>query len=85
MSFTDEDLVRWKTWWEIKAPGSSCDCMDYQTMQALLARLEAAESILENGIAMTHSEDCDKIEHFDLACTCNSGKLWEAWRKSCGK
>jgi hypothetical protein len=78
MRFTDDNLKRLK-----KRADANDPTEDW--LRALIARLEAAECILENGIALTHTEDCDKVEHHDLVCTCGSQEKWEAWRKAAGK
>lgn len=83
MTFSDEDLKQVKD--QIKTGWSSLTTMPGGGLDALLARLEAAELILENGVSLTHFEDCDKIEHHDWKCTCGSEERWEAWRKKAGK
>lgn len=75
--FTDGDLARWKAYYEDPKRGNTP-----LKWKALLARLEAAELILENGVSLAHFEDCDKMEHSDLACTCGSEERWYAWLRS---
>lgn len=86
MTFTDDDLKRLKEW------GDRCNCtpetdltcgqLGHLKTKALLARLEAAEAVIEgtwNG--------CDH----DRICDCPPGwspipqKKLEAWRKAAGK
>lgn len=86
--FTDDDLKRLKE-------DMSCICTSNKgcmhkvwgppDLLALLARLEAAELILDNGLALTHDEDCIKTEWIDLECDCGANKRWKAWRKVAGK
>ena len=86
--FTDEDMRRLKE--ELQERTSLGDLygdgyLGPDKMKALLARLEAVELILNKGVSLTHTEDCDKVEHHDLKCTCGSERRWEAWRKKAGK
>jgi hypothetical protein len=78
MTFTADDLKRLKEWWEHKAPGSSCDCMDYDTAQALLARLEAAEKFNSLARVILTKAHPDSVDAQML------NNAYEAWRKAKG-
>jgi hypothetical protein len=82
--FTDDDLERWKTWWEIKAPGSSCDCMDYKTMKALLARLEAAEDVCVSADIISRNGGINESGISFGSLKAELDVYLEAWRKACG-
>lgn len=84
MSFPDDELHRLKVWIKNNSHEDD-DGLSVRGTKRLLERLEAAENLLENGVALTHSEDCDKVEHHDLKCTCDTQERWEAWRRAAGK
>jgi len=77
--FLDDDLKRLKE--DLEKHGS--DIFEpIELWQALLARLEAAENIIEYSAG--HDEDCDEVQSGDK-CSCEYDKLYEAWRKAAGK
>lgn len=85
MSFTDEKLELWKHNLEssLKLNGEFAYTIevDRQKLQALIARLEAAEKALER-MNDTHYEDCDELNGGN--CDCGTDEAMGAWRKSKG-
>jgi hypothetical protein len=82
MPFTDDDLKRLKE--DMSRPFWA---ISQDNVKALLARLEAAEAMIE----YTHDdEDCPKTftaipEKDRKPCQCGLDEKYEAWRKACGK
>lgn len=72
MPFTDEDLKRLK---ERVDKGNPKMIVHWQDLEALIARLEAAENIVEN--------PCYCYE--DTTDSCKCVELNTAWRKAAGK
>jgi hypothetical protein len=76
-AFTDEDLKRLKDMCKAEGTGSLRTFYRHE-IQALLARLEAAEKVFHSG------EDClPSCAVFDRGNYCDCGV--EAWRKQAGK
>lgn len=77
MPFTDEDLKRLKEQVE-EDPGINHDVfLRRDRLDAVLARLEAAEAVLNLG----HIASCC-VHQNDLNCVVRARKI--AWKKSCG-
>lgn len=71
MTFTDDDLNKFKgTFGEDR------------TIKRLLARLEAAEKVIER-ITDMHYEDCHELD--GGKCDCGTDRALKSWRKACGK
>ena len=92
MTFTDDDLKWLKDWLgycESKFNGQRLDEFHYEAhyhnVKSLLARLEAAEKLIERG-ALWHDGDCVTANGgFQEHCDCGSYVAEEAWRKAAGK
>lgn len=74
MSFSDEDMSEVKRW-GVRA----IDFMTAERLEALLARLQAAEEIHEHHAG--HDEDCDEMQHGDK-CSCGFEAAEIKWIKS---
>lgn len=76
MTFTDDDLKRLKVSLSGELPEfSTWAKSDLEVLRALLARLEAAEALVQCG-GMFHNSG------YDGRHEC---KAYEAWRRACGK
>lgn len=87
MTFTDDDLKRLKDWLELELmPGNIA-----KQLQALVARLEAAEARIERLLwSAEHKDNCQFWnKNNDLGefkrCDCGIRETEEAWRKAAGK
>lgn len=77
MAFTDDDLKRLK---ELKGDWRGIS-MPNEAIAALLARLEAAEAVIESD---SHTERCVD-EFMKNGCTCGFQEAINRWRKAAGK
>lgn len=78
MTFTDDDLKRLKA----STMEDAEWVMDWDLFQALLARLEAAEAVID---AESHTEMCEDNYLERKGCTCHFQPAIDAWRKVAGK
>lgn len=76
MEFTDEDLKQLKEHMEECRQDGLQNNLDNKTIGNLIARLEAAEALLDFGCTCESAEDTDYAEE---------KRLYEVWRKAAGK
>lgn len=82
MNFTDDNLKRFKIAMSGGMPDTSIWAKaDLELLQALLARLEAAELALEDADCDCKGQNTDK----DLVNVCRFYKRKEIWKKAAGK